>query len=149
MPLYTNGPLPYRYHVLLYVPRPLTIIPATSPTFSFTPYSFCSYPYPHLLPLPLPLPPAPYSLPSSPPPTPYPQDLCHQVSLPLYNILHLDDERLTIRVEPLVSVGDVTAYLVQRGYTLAVCLEVAEATLGGLAMGVGMTTYSHKVGGGT
>lgn len=31
------------------------------------------------------------------------------------------------------------------GYTLAVTLEIADATLGGLAFGVGMTTYSHKV----
>ena len=34
---------------------------------------------------------------------------------------------------------------VPSGYTLAVTLEIADATLGGLAMGVGMTTYSHKV----
>jgi len=27
-----------------------------------------------------------------------------------------------------------------------VTLEIADATLGGLALGVGMTTYSHKVG---
>lgn len=33
-----------------------------------------------------------------------------------------------------------------RGYTLAVTLEIGDATLGGLAFGVGMTTYSHKVG---
>ena len=32
-----------------------------------------------------------------------------------------------------------------QGYTLAVTLEIADATLGGLAFGVGMTTYSHKV----
>ena len=29
---------------------------------------------------------------------------------------------------------------------MAVTLEIADATLGGLAFGVGMTTYSHKVG---
>ena len=29
---------------------------------------------------------------------------------------------------------------------MAVTLEIADATLGGLACGVGMTTYSHKVG---
>ncbi|KAA0203606.1 hypothetical protein HAZT_HAZT010974, partial [Hyalella azteca] len=74
------------------------------------------------------------------------KDLCEQISLPLYNILNLDEKNLVLRVEPLVTVGQVTSYLVPRGYTLAVCLEVAEATLGGLAMGVGMTTYSHKVG---
>lgn len=45
----------------------------------------------------------------------------------------------------MVTVGQVTQYLVPRGYTLAVTLEIADATLGGLAMGTGMTTHSHKV----
>lgn len=73
------------------------------------------------------------------------QDLCHKISIPLYDILELNVSQMSVRVEPMVSVGQATAFLVPRGYTLAVCLEVAEATLGGLAMGVGMTTYSHKV----
>ncbi|KAG0710776.1 Delta(24)-sterol reductase [Chionoecetes opilio] len=74
------------------------------------------------------------------------KDLCHKISLPLYDILELRESCMSVVVEPLVSVGQATAFLTPRGYTLAVCLEVAEATLGGLAMGVGMTTYSHKVG---
>lgn len=74
------------------------------------------------------------------------KDLCHKVSIPLYDILELQESQMSVRVEPMVSVGQATAFLVPRGYTLAICLEVAEATLGGLAMGVGMTTYSHKVG---
>ncbi|XP_071529727.1 delta(24)-sterol reductase-like [Panulirus ornatus] len=74
------------------------------------------------------------------------KEFCHKISIPLYDILELKVPYMTIRVEPMVSIGQVTAFLVPRGYTLAVCLEVAEATLGGLAMGVGMTTYSHKVG---
>lgn len=45
-----------------------------------------------------------------------------------------------------VSVGEITEYLIPRGYTLEVTLEIADATCGGLAMAVGMTTYSHKVG---
>ena len=53
---------------------------------------------------------------------------------------------MIVRVEPMVSVGDITRYLIPKGYTLAVTLEIADATLGGLAFGVGMTTYSHKVG---
>ena len=69
-----------------------------------------------------------------------------KVPLPLYDVLELDEERMTVRVEPMVTVGDITRYLVPRGYTLAVTLEIADATLGGLAFGVGMTTYSHKVG---
>ena len=64
----------------------------------------------------------------------------------MYDILTLDEKNLTVTVEPMVTVGDITRYLVPRGYTLAVTLEIADATLGGLAFGVGMTTYSHKVG---
>jgi len=71
---------------------------------------------------------------------------CHKVPLPLYDILALDEENLTVTVEPMVTVGEITRYLVPRGFTLAVTLEIADATLGGLAFGVGMTTYSHKVG---
>ena len=69
-----------------------------------------------------------------------------QVPIPLYDVLHLDEERGVVKVEPMVTVGDITRFLVPRGYTLAVTLEIADATLGGLAFGVGMTTYSHKVG---
>ena len=116
------------------------------------------------------------------------KDACHKIPIPLYDILELNEEKMTVRVEPMVSVGDITKYLIPKGYTLAVTLEIAgkykrscqnsrqdskpkfqktdtisfgkylarkniyyvfaffaDATLGGLAMGVGMTTYSHKV----
>lgn len=73
------------------------------------------------------------------------KDLCHQVPIDLYDILELDEENLTIKVEPNVSVGELTKYLNPKGYTLAVTLEIGDATAGGLAFGVGMTTYSHKV----
>ncbi|KAI6198413.1 hypothetical protein M3Y99_01875100 [Aphelenchoides fujianensis] len=59
---------------------------------------------------------------------------------------HLDEERLVVRVEPNVTVRDLTRFLTPKGYTLAVTLEIGDATAGGLAFGVGMTTYSHKVG---
>eukprot|EP00092_Neocalanus_flemingeri_P030589 GFUD01033213.1.p1 GENE.GFUD01033213.1~~GFUD01033213.1.p1 ORF type:complete len:539 (-),score=77.90 GFUD01033213.1:1-1617(-) len=71
---------------------------------------------------------------------------CHKVPISLYDILHHDEQNLTVTVEPMVTVGDITRFLVPKGYTLAVTLEIADATLGGLAFGVGMTTYSHKVG---
>ena len=116
------------------------------------------------------------------------KDACHKIPIPLYDILELNEEKMTVRVEPMVSVGDITKYLIPKGYTLAVTLEIAgkykrscqnsrqdskpkfqktdtisfdkylarkniyyvfaffaDATLGGLAMGVGMTTYSHNV----
>lgn len=52
---------------------------------------------------------------------------------------------MKVKVEPNVSVFQITKYLLPRGYTLAVTLEIGDATVGGLAFGVGMTTHSHKV----
>ena len=74
------------------------------------------------------------------------QDECHQISIPLYEILSLDERQMIVRVEPNVSVRDLTHFLTPKGYTLAVTLEIGDATAGGLAFGVGMTTYSHNVG---
>ncbi|CAH0551811.1 unnamed protein product [Brassicogethes aeneus] len=74
------------------------------------------------------------------------KDLCHQIPIDLFDILELDEENMHVRVEPMVQVGEIAKYLIPKGYTLAVTLEIADATLGGLAMGVGMTTHSHKVG---
>ncbi|XP_065168366.1 delta(24)-sterol reductase-like [Atheta coriaria] len=71
---------------------------------------------------------------------------CHQIDVNLFDILELDEKNMTVRVEPMVTVGDITRYLIPKGYTLAVTLEIADATLGGLAMGTGMTTHSHRVG---
>jgi delta24-sterol reductase len=62
------------------------------------------------------------------------------------DVLELDEKNMTVRLEPLVDVGSITAYLLPRGYMLATTLEIEEATIGGLAMAVGMTTASHKHG---
>lgn len=74
------------------------------------------------------------------------KDLCEKIPIPLYDILSLDEENMKVRVEPMVTVGDITKFLIPKGYTLAVTLEIADATLGGLALGTGMTTHSHQVG---
>lgn len=76
----------------------------------------------------------------------YRKDLCHKINVNLFDILELDEHNLTVRVEPMVTVGEITKFLIPRGFTLAVTLEIADATLGGLALGTGMTTHSHKVG---
>lgn len=60
--------------------------------------------------------------------------------------MELDEQNLTVRVEPFVSVRSITSYLIPKGYALAVTLEIGDATCGGLALAVGMTTHSHKVG---
>lgn len=61
----------------------------------------------------------------------YRKDLCHQIPVPLYDVLSFNEKELTVRVEPMVTVGDITKYLIPKGYTLAVTLEIADATLGG------------------
>jgi len=64
----------------------------------------------------------------------------------LRSVLKIDTETQTVRTEPLVTVGEITRELEKHGFMLAVTLEVEDATVGGLAMAVGMTTHSHKVG---
>ena len=76
-----------------------------------------------------------------------PKHTWHRIRMSgLRDILELDEQRRIVRVEPFVTVGQISRYLLPRGYMLAVTLEIDEATLGGLAMAVGMTTHSHKVG---
>ena len=53
------------------------------------------------------------------------KEACHKIPIPLYDILELNEEKMTVRVEPMVSVGDITKYLIPKGYTLAVTLEIA------------------------
>eukprot|EP00931_Biecheleriopsis_adriatica_P102829 TRINITY_DN77746_c0_g1_i1.p1 TRINITY_DN77746_c0_g1~~TRINITY_DN77746_c0_g1_i1.p1 ORF type:complete len:281 (+),score=36.60 TRINITY_DN77746_c0_g1_i1:37-843(+) len=64
----------------------------------------------------------------------------------LRHILRLDEERQTLLVEPMVTVEEATDFLVPRGFVLSSHLEFGRATLGGLAMGVGMTTHAHVTG---
>lgn len=49
----------------------------------------------------------------------------------MYDILELDEQAMTVRVEPMVTIGDITEHLIPRGYSLAVCIELTDATLGG------------------
>ena len=43
------------------------------------------------------------------------QELCHQIEIPLYNVLELNEKDLTVRVEPMVTVGEITKYLIPKG----------------------------------
>ena len=58
----------------------------------------------------------------------------------------LDAAANVIHVEPGATVGEVTSYLLRHGRMLECCLEMEDATLGGLAMAQGMTTHSHVCG---
>lgn len=71
---------------------------------------------------------------------------CIQIPINLKNILDLDREKKVLRVEPMVTMGDITHYLVPKGYALAVPVEMDDLTVGGLCMGIGIETSSHKYG---
>ena len=73
-------------------------------------------------------------------------DKCMVPTSCLHHILHLDADNLTVTVEPMVTVEDAANYLIPRGFVLASHLEYGRATLGGLAMAVGMTTHAHVTG---
>ena len=71
---------------------------------------------------------------------------CRRVRLPLRSILGIDAARGVVHVEPLVTMGQLTRYLLPRGFALAVHVEMEDLTVGGLLMGVGMETSSHRFG---
>jgi delta24-sterol reductase len=77
------------------------------------------------------------------------KDVLHKIELSqLRDVLSIDaapGEKGTVLVEPSVTVGYICRKLAPT-HMLAVCLELEDATLGGLAMGVGMTTASHIYG---
>ena len=64
----------------------------------------------------------------------------------LYHILDIDAERQTCTVEPMVTMGVLSAYLAKRGWFFATTIEMDDVTVGGAALAVGMTTHSHRVG---
>lgn len=71
---------------------------------------------------------------------------CAQIPINLKNILELDTTKELIRVEPMVTMGDLTHFLIPKGYALAVQVEMDDLTVGGLCMGVGIETSSHRHG---
>ena len=69
-----------------------------------------------------------------------------QVFIDLATILEVDEGRLIVRAEPMATMGDITSFLVPRGFALAVQAEMEDLTLGGLCMGIGIATSSHRDG---
>ncbi len=70
----------------------------------------------------------------------------HQISLDLPHVLSLDTDRRVVHVEPNVSIGQLNDYLIAKGWTLPVVPELDDLTIGGLVMGGGIETTSHKYG---
>ena len=69
-----------------------------------------------------------------------------RIDVGMYDILEIDDRQCTARVEPLVTMGQLTRTLLPLGWTLPVVPELDDLTVGGLIMGFGVETSSHKYG---
>ncbi len=68
------------------------------------------------------------------------------IEIGMYDILEIDPDRRIVRVEPLASMGQVSRNLKSKGWTLPVVPELDSLTVGGLIMGFGVETSSHKYG---
>ncbi|MFW5920859.1 MAG: FAD-binding oxidoreductase [Polyangiales bacterium] len=69
-----------------------------------------------------------------------------RIEIDLRDVLELDERRQIARVEPGVDMGQLTRWLLPRGWVLAVQPEMEDLTAGGLSMGLGMATSSHRFG---
>lgn len=71
---------------------------------------------------------------------------CHKVAINLVDVLQIDTNKRTVWCEPLVTMGQLTHTLVELGWTIPVVPEMDDLTVGGLVMGTGIETSSHKHG---
>jgi delta24-sterol reductase len=69
-----------------------------------------------------------------------------RIPINLRDILYVDTKKALVHVEPLVTMGQITAILNPLGWTLPVVPELDDLTVGGLINGFGVETSSHKYG---
>ncbi|HEY8034660.1 MAG TPA: FAD-binding protein [Methylobacter sp.] len=69
-----------------------------------------------------------------------------KIDIGMYDLLEIDEHRGIVRVEPLATMGQISRSLISRGWTLPVLPELDSLTVGGLIMGFGVETSSHKYG---
>lgn len=70
----------------------------------------------------------------------------YKVNINLRDIVRVDIERKVVILEPLVTVGQISSLLLPLGWTLPIMPELEDLTIGGLIMGTGVETSSHKYG---
>ncbi|XP_028128869.1 delta(24)-sterol reductase-like [Diabrotica virgifera virgifera] len=68
------------------------------------------------------------------------------IEVNLVDVLEIDNDRRVVKVEPLVSMGQLTATLNPLGWTIPVLPEIDDLTVGGLVMGTGVESSSHIYG---
>ncbi|XP_026486819.2 delta(24)-sterol reductase-like [Vanessa tameamea] len=68
------------------------------------------------------------------------------IQINLVDVLEVDTKNMTVRCEPLVTMGQLSQTLDRLGLALAVVPELDQLTVGGLVMGTGVETSSHIYG---
>ena len=68
------------------------------------------------------------------------------IDVSMYSILEVDEDRKVVKVEPMVDMGQITRALTPKGWTLAILPELDALTVGGLIMGFGVESSSHRFG---
>jgi hypothetical protein len=68
------------------------------------------------------------------------------IRIDLRDVLEVDTDRGVVRVEPMVTMGQISATLDPLGWTLAVLPELDDLTVGGLVCGCGVESSSHRFG---
>ncbi|XP_071850419.1 delta(24)-sterol reductase-like [Apostichopus japonicus] len=68
------------------------------------------------------------------------------ININMVDILDVDTDGRIVRCEPLVTMGQITALLSPMGWSLPVLPELDDLTVGGMVMGVGIESSSHKHG---
>ena len=66
------------------------------------------------------------------------------VKVNLVDILEVDTRRRVVVCEPLVSLAQLMARLDRAGWTLPIVPDLDQLTVGGLVMGAGLETSSHR-----
>lgn len=62
------------------------------------------------------------------------------------DILAIDEDKKTVRCEPLVTVQRLVEALTPKGWIIPIVPEIGDLTVGGLVMGGGIESTSHKFG---
>ncbi|XP_054284082.1 delta(24)-sterol reductase-like [Macrosteles quadrilineatus] len=70
----------------------------------------------------------------------------YNIQVDLDEIVEIDIDRQVMIVEPLVTMGQISASLIPLGWTLPLVVELDDLTVGGLIMGQGIESSSHAVG---
>lgn len=74
------------------------------------------------------------------------KDKAYRVQVQLMDILDINVEKKYVRCEPLVTVQRLVEALTPQGWIVPIVPEIGDLTVGGLVMGGGIESTSHKYG---